>query len=77
MSPNLSPMLIKTVAPDVVRTGVSNFFGNLKTINTVINDVLQGKFQQSAEDSGRFLVNSTVGLGGFARYRNRYGIGAS
>lgn len=54
----------KTVAPDVVRTGVNNFFGNLKTINTVINDVLQGKFQQSAEDSGRFLVNSTVGLGG-------------
>ncbi len=54
----------KTVTPDVVQTGVNNFFGNLKTINTVINDVLQGKFQQSAEDSGRFLVNSTMGLGG-------------
>lgn len=54
----------KAVTPDVVQTGVNNFFVNLKTINTVINDVLQGKFQQSAEDSGRFLVNSTIGLGG-------------
>ncbi len=54
----------KAVTPNVMQAGVNNFFGNLKTINTVINDVLQGKFQQSVEDSGRFLVNSTMGLGG-------------
>lgn len=54
----------KYVTPDFFQTGVNNFFINLKTINTVVNDVLQGKFQQSAEDSGRFLLNTTVGLGG-------------
>lgn len=55
----------KDVTPDIVQTGVSNFFGNLKTINTVINDMLQGKFEQGAADTGRFLLNSTVGLAGF------------
>ncbi|GAB4260806.1 MAG: VacJ family lipoprotein [Methylomicrobium sp.] len=52
------------VTPDFLQTGVNNFFVNLKTINTVINDVLQGKFRQGAEDSGRFFLNTTVGLGG-------------
>lgn len=54
----------KWVTPQFVQTGIFNFFNNLKNVNVVINDVLQGKFQQSAEDSGRFLVNSTIGLGG-------------
>ncbi len=50
------------VTPQFVQTGVANFFNNLKDINVVLNDTLQGKFQQGAEDSGRFVVNSTVGL---------------
>jgi phospholipid-binding lipoprotein MlaA len=54
----------KWVTPQFVQTGIFNFFNNLKNVNVVINDVLQGKFEQSAEDSGRFLVNSTIGLGG-------------
>jgi phospholipid-binding lipoprotein MlaA len=48
-----------------MQTGVFNFFSNLKTINVVINDVLQAKFHQSAEDAGRFALNTTLGLGGF------------
>ncbi|MGR9051865.1 MAG: MlaA family lipoprotein [Gammaproteobacteria bacterium] len=52
----------KYVTPQFLQTGVSNFFGNLKEINTVLNDILQAKFQQSAEDTGRFAVNSTLGL---------------
>jgi phospholipid-binding lipoprotein MlaA len=54
----------KWVTPQFVQTGIFNFFNNLKNVNVVINDVLQGKFEQSAEDTGRFLVNSTIGLGG-------------
>lgn len=54
----------KKVAPRVVRTGVSNFFSNLGTITTVVNDVLQGKMKQAGHDSGRFLLNSTLGLAG-------------
>jgi phospholipid-binding lipoprotein MlaA len=54
----------KWVTPQFVQTGIFNFFNNLKNVNVVINDVLQGKFEQSAEDTGRLLVNSTIGLGG-------------
>lgn len=52
------------VVPRAIRTGVSNFFDNLTTTTVMINDALQGKFRASANDLGRFLLNSTVGLGG-------------
>jgi phospholipid-binding lipoprotein MlaA len=54
----------KKVTPQFVQTGVFNFFNNLKNINVVINDVFQAKFNQSAQDTGRFAMNSTLGLGG-------------
>ena len=54
----------KTITPDFMETGVSNFFNNLKNINVVLNDVLQAKFEQSGRDTGRFIMNSTLGLGG-------------
>ena len=53
------------ITPQFARTGVFNFFNNLKNINVIVNDALQAKFMQSAKDSGRFLLNSTLGLGGF------------
>ena len=52
------------VMPRFVRTGVSNVFNNLNTLNTVVNDVLQGKMRQAADDSARFILNSTLGIGG-------------
>lgn len=52
------------VTPKVVQTGVRNFFSNLKDVNVVLNDLLQGKFQQGLEDTGRFTINSTIGLFG-------------
>ncbi|MEQ1544488.1 VacJ family lipoprotein [Methyloglobulus sp.] len=54
----------KFITPDFMETGVTNFFNNLKTINVVINDVLQAKFEQSGRDTGRFLMNSTLGMAG-------------
>jgi phospholipid-binding lipoprotein MlaA len=54
----------KKVTPRVVRTGVSNALSNLNTVSTIINDVLQGKMRQAGQDSGRFLLNSTLGLAG-------------
>jgi len=50
------------VAPEFVQSGITNFFSNLKDINVVLNDMMQGKLAQGAEDSGRFAVNSTIGL---------------
>jgi phospholipid-binding lipoprotein MlaA len=54
----------KWITPQFMQTGVFNFFNNLKNVNVVINDVLQAKFSQSAEDTGRLAINSTLGLGG-------------
>ncbi len=53
------------ITPQFARTGVFNFFSNLTNINVIVNDALQAKFMQGAHDSGRFLLNSTLGLGGF------------
>jgi phospholipid-binding lipoprotein MlaA len=52
------------VAPRFMRTGVSNFFENLETVTTLINDTLQGKMAAAGHDTARFLLNSTLGLGG-------------
>lgn len=62
------------VTPRFVQTGVSNFFSNLKDINVVLNDVLQGKFEQGLEDTGRFTVNSTIGLLGLFDVANEMGL---
>ncbi len=54
----------KFITPDFVENGVSNFFNNLKNVNVVANDLLQGKFKQSGLDTGRFLMNTTLGMAG-------------
>lgn len=52
------------VTPDPVRQGVSNVFYNLLEVRNVFNDVLQGKFSEAGKDTGRFLINSTLGVAG-------------
>jgi phospholipid-binding lipoprotein MlaA len=44
---------------------VNNFFSNLDEIPNAVNSLLQGKIGQAANDTGRFIVNSIFGLGGF------------
>ncbi len=64
---NLLEPVAKTyvdVTPDPVREGVTNFFDNVSYLNTIANDLLQGKVGRFFQDSGRFVVNSTIGLGG-------------
>lgn len=50
------------VLPSPVRTGVTNFFGNIADFFIGVNNLLQGKPDQAASDLGRVLVNSTVGI---------------
>lgn len=52
------------VTPQPVQNSLTNFFANLRMPITVINDLLQLKPLDAARDTGRFLVNSTVGFGG-------------
>jgi phospholipid-binding lipoprotein MlaA len=50
--------------PMLVRLGVHNFFSNLTEVPTVVNDGLQLQIKSGVRSLGRFLVNSTVGVGG-------------
>lgn len=52
------------VTPTPVRAGVTHFFSNLGYPDTFINDFLQAKLVQGVKDTGRFITNSTLGLGG-------------
>lgn len=52
------------VTPQVVRTSVSNFFGNLSEPVTLANAILQGESQVAFRSFWRFVLNSTVGVGG-------------
>jgi len=52
------------VLPDAIERVVSNFFSNLNEITVILNDLLQLKFGQAIDDTGRFLLNSTVGIAG-------------
>lgn len=54
----------KAVAPQFVETGVSNFFSNLGQPTVIVNDLLQAKFKAGLSDTGRFLLNSTLGIAG-------------
>lgn len=65
------------VLPEEIRQGVSNFFDNVTYPTVVINDLLQGKFAQGARDTGRFLFNTTVGLGGILDPATRIGLDAN
>ncbi len=55
----------QNITPTFVSKGINNFFNNLRDVITVINEVLQGKIEYAANDSGRVIVNSTIGLLGF------------
>ena len=52
------------VMPETGQIMVTNFFSNLDEVVVTANDLLQFKFKQGFSDGMRFLVNSTVGVGG-------------
>lgn len=54
----------KKVVPDVARKGVNNFFDNLTTPRSALNNFLQGKPGRGVNEIGRFLFNSTFGVAG-------------
>lgn len=52
------------IIPQLLRLSISNFIDNIQFPIRFANNLLQGKFQNSSDELGRFIVNSTVGLGG-------------
>ena len=50
--------------PARLRAGVHNFFANLAEIDSVINYTLQGRLHRTVRSLGRFVINTTLGIGG-------------
>lgn len=48
--------------PEIFQQGFNNMLSNVLEITTIVNDVLQGKFSQAVSDTGRLVVNSTLGI---------------
>ena len=53
------------VTPKPVQTSVSNFFTNIRLPISIANNLLQARPSDAMTDTGRFLINMTVGLAGF------------
>jgi len=68
MNQGLDRIIFKPVAtayralPAPVRTGTGNVLSNLSSLITVPNNVLQGEFKKAGINTGRFVVNTTVGI---------------
>ena len=54
----------RAITPGWFRSGVGNFFANLSYPTTIVNEFLQGKPVLGFKDTGRFLLNTTLGIGG-------------
>ena len=50
------------VLPSPVKTGVSNSLNNLSNVVTIPNNILQGEFALAGINTGRFLINTTIGV---------------
>ena len=68
LNQGLDKILFKPVAsvyrvlPSPVKTGVSNSLDNLSNLVTIPNNVLQGEFAKAGANTGRFIINTTVGI---------------
>ncbi len=62
------------VLPEPVRIGVGNFAENLSIPGSVLNDLLQLNIEDALHNTVRFLVNTTVGLGGILDPATKAGI---
>ena len=54
----------EAVLPDSMQQGISNIFNNFKEIPIFVNSVLQGNPKKASVSLGRFVFNTTIGLGG-------------
>jgi phospholipid-binding lipoprotein MlaA len=63
----------EAAVPGFAQTGVSNFFSNLGEVRTFYNCLLQAKGKKSLVTLGRFVANSTIGIGGLFDPASNFG----
>lgn len=52
------------LTPPFIQNAVTNFLSNLRTPIVLVNDLLQGEFERAGDTTARFLINTTLGVGG-------------
>jgi phospholipid-binding lipoprotein MlaA len=62
--------------PPPIRTAVHNMLGNLRSPVILLNDVLQGETQRAGTTLGRFVLNTTLGVGGIFDVATGFGLPA-
>ncbi|MGE0646130.1 MAG: VacJ family lipoprotein [Nitrospira sp.] len=62
------------VVPNSVQVGISNVFYNSRVTPRFLNNMFQGKFKGAGIEAGRFLINTTVGIGGFFDVAQRFNL---
>ncbi|MDB9746945.1 VacJ family lipoprotein [Candidatus Pelagibacter sp.] len=71
LNQGLDKLIFKPVAsvyrvlPTPVKSGVGNSLDNLSNVVTIPNNILQGEFSKAGTNTGRFLINTTLGILGF------------
>jgi phospholipid-binding lipoprotein MlaA len=61
------------ILPSLVRVGTSNVLDNLSNLVTIPNNVLQGEFKKAGENTGRLIINTTLGILGIFDVANAVG----
>tara|TARA_B100001057_G_C22827938_1_gene942184 strand:+ start:893 stop:1675 length:783 start_codon:yes stop_codon:yes gene_type:complete len=62
------------VLPSPIKTGVSNSLDNLSNLVTIPNNILQGDFRAAGINTGRFVINTTIGLLGVIDVAQHFGM---
>ena len=62
------------VLPSPVRTGASNSLDNLSTLVTIPNNILQGDLKKAGVNTGRFIINTTIGVLGLIDVAQHIGL---
>ena len=63
-----------SITPDFIEVGITNFFRNLNELDNTANQLLQGRPLLAINDFSRFIINSTIGLGGFIDVGSKFGL---
>ena len=56
--------LYQAIIPAQIRSGINNVYNNINMIPTVANDLLQAEWNSAIKDTWRFIINSSIGIGG-------------
>lgn len=67
-------MAFNKILPAPLQKGISNVFLNIRTVDSAINGLLQGKPRAAGTDVARILLNTTLGIGGIFDVAGRMGL---